>query len=88
MAADVGSMNDAAGKRNDAEDAKEKLYTYASYVPFANFKGSVTEVSLKIITSLASLIVFIRSLTLKLKFINGDVTVDCTKLFCMYCIIV
>ena len=45
VAADVGSMNDAAGKRNDAEDAKEKLYTYASYVPFANFKGSVTEVS-------------------------------------------
>ena len=38
-------MDDAAGKRNDAEDAKEKLYTYASYVPCTNFKGTVTEVS-------------------------------------------
>jgi len=31
-------------KRNDEENAKEKLYTYASYVPTASFKnlGTVT----------------------------------------------
>lgn len=27
-----------AGKRNDDEDAKEKLYTYASFVPVLSFK--------------------------------------------------
>ncbi|KAJ3383121.1 60S ribosomal protein L31 [Lobulomyces angularis] len=29
-------------KRNDAEDAKEKLYTLVSYVPTKNFKGLTT----------------------------------------------
>lgn len=29
---------DNTGKRNDEEDAKEKLYTYASYVPVLTFK--------------------------------------------------
>ncbi|KAJ3053125.1 60S ribosomal protein L31 [Rhizophlyctis rosea] len=28
-----------ARKRNDAEDAKEKLYSYVSFVPVTNFKG-------------------------------------------------
>lgn len=60
-------MDDAAGKRNDAEDAKEKLYTYASYVPCTNFKGTVTEVSGFIEYTSHRLIVMIRSLTLKLK---------------------
>ena len=27
-----------AGKRNDEENAKEKLYTYASHVPVDSFK--------------------------------------------------
>lgn len=27
-----------AGKRNDDDGAKEKLYTYASYVPVTTFK--------------------------------------------------
>ncbi|KAL5497785.1 RPL31B [Sanghuangporus vaninii] len=31
-------------KRNDDEDAKEKLYTYATYVPVASFKGLETTV--------------------------------------------
>ncbi|EJD01851.1 ribosomal protein L31e [Fomitiporia mediterranea MF3/22] len=31
-------------KRNDDEDAKEKLYTYASYVPVISFKGLETTV--------------------------------------------
>ena len=30
----------AAGKRNDEENAKEKLYTYASHVPVESFKVS------------------------------------------------
>ncbi|KAJ3395395.1 60S ribosomal protein L31 [Lobulomyces angularis] len=29
-------------RRNDAEDAKEKLYTLVSYVPTKNFKGLTT----------------------------------------------
>ncbi|KAK7042528.1 60S ribosomal protein [Favolaschia claudopus] len=29
-------------KRNDEENAKEKLYTYASHVPVASFKGLQT----------------------------------------------
>ncbi|GJJ14623.1 60S ribosomal protein L31 [Clathrus columnatus] len=29
-------------RRNDEEDAKEKLYTYASYVPVTDFKGLQT----------------------------------------------
>ena len=28
----------STGKRNDEEDAKEKLYTYASHVPVVSFK--------------------------------------------------
>jgi hypothetical protein len=28
-----------ARKRNDDEDAKEKLYSYVTYVPVASFKG-------------------------------------------------
>ncbi|TFY57792.1 hypothetical protein EVJ58_g6815 [Rhodofomes roseus] len=31
-------------KRNDEENAKEKLYTYASYVPVESFKGLETVV--------------------------------------------
>ncbi|KAF9170318.1 60S ribosomal protein L31 [Mortierella sp. AD011] len=31
-------------KRNDDEDAKEKLYTYVSYVPVTSFKGLETQV--------------------------------------------
>ncbi|CAG7855064.1 SubName: Full=Probable 60S ribosomal protein L31 {ECO:0000313/EMBL:CCA76582.1} [Serendipita indica DSM 11827] len=31
-------------KRNDDEGAKEKLYTYASYVPVESFKGLQTTV--------------------------------------------
>ncbi|KAL0945880.1 hypothetical protein HGRIS_012163 [Hohenbuehelia grisea] len=31
-------------KRNDEENAKEKLYTYASHVPVASFKGLQTTV--------------------------------------------
>ncbi|KAJ1301267.1 hypothetical protein OPQ81_003674 [Rhizoctonia solani] len=31
-------------KRNDDEDAKEKLYVYASHVPVASFKGLQTVV--------------------------------------------
>ncbi|KAH6569423.1 hypothetical protein BASA50_000669 [Batrachochytrium salamandrivorans] len=30
-------------KRNDAEDAKEKLYTFVTVVPTTNFKGLQTE---------------------------------------------
>ncbi|KAI8345288.1 ribosomal protein L31e-domain-containing protein [Choanephora cucurbitarum] len=33
-----------ARKRNDDEDAKEKLYSYVTYVPVAEFKGLQTEV--------------------------------------------
>ena len=31
-------------KRNDDEEAKEKLYTYVSYVPVTSFKGLETQV--------------------------------------------
>ncbi|TFK32727.1 ribosomal protein L31e-domain-containing protein, partial [Crucibulum laeve] len=31
-------------KRNDEENAKEKLYTYVSYVPVTSFKGLQTQV--------------------------------------------
>jgi large subunit ribosomal protein L31e len=30
-------------KRNDTEDAKEKLYTLVSHVPVVNFKGLLNE---------------------------------------------
>jgi len=33
-----------ARKRNDEEDAKEKLYSYVSHVPTATFKGVETQV--------------------------------------------
>ncbi|CAO3661230.1 unnamed protein product [Rhizopus stolonifer] len=33
-----------ARKRNDDEDAKEKLYSYVTYVPVSNFKGLETQV--------------------------------------------
>lgn len=33
-----------ARKRNDDEDAKEKLYSYVSYVPVTSFKGLETAV--------------------------------------------
>lgn len=32
-----------ARKRNDSEDAQEKLYTLVSHVPMTNFKGVLTE---------------------------------------------
>nr|CAG8643557.1 14100_t:CDS:2 [Entrophospora candida] len=31
-------------RRNDEEDAKEKLYTYVTYVPVSTFKGLQTQV--------------------------------------------
>ncbi|KAG9287341.1 hypothetical protein G9A89_023712 [Geosiphon pyriformis] len=31
-------------KRNDEEDAKEKLYTYVTYVPVTSFKGLQTSI--------------------------------------------
>ncbi|CAJ0633167.1 12489_t:CDS:2 [Entrophospora sp. SA101] len=31
-------------RRNDEEDAKEKLYTYVTYVPVPTFKGLQTQV--------------------------------------------
>lgn len=34
-------MPHSAGKRNDEENAKEKLYTYASHVPVESFKVSL-----------------------------------------------
>jgi large subunit ribosomal protein L31e len=34
-------MLHSIGKRNDEENAKEKLYTYATYVPTASFKVSL-----------------------------------------------
>jgi large subunit ribosomal protein L31e len=34
-------MSHSSGKRNDEENAKEKLYTYASFVPTASFKVSL-----------------------------------------------
>ncbi|KAH8827125.1 60S ribosomal protein L31 [Flagelloscypha sp. PMI_526] len=33
-----------SGRRNDEENAKEKLYTYASHVPVLSFKGLETTV--------------------------------------------
>ena len=33
-----------ARKRNDDEDAKEKLYTYVTVIPTTNFKGLQTQV--------------------------------------------
>ncbi|KAI8365270.1 ribosomal protein L31e-domain-containing protein [Radiomyces spectabilis] len=33
-----------ARKRNDEEDAKEKLYSYVTYVPVSSFKGLETTV--------------------------------------------
>ncbi|KAL1933560.1 hypothetical protein VTP01DRAFT_7650 [Rhizomucor pusillus] len=33
-----------ARKRNDDEDAKEKLYSYVTYVPVTNFKGLETTI--------------------------------------------
>ncbi|KAI8910654.1 hypothetical protein PhCBS80983_g03638 [Powellomyces hirtus] len=30
-------------RRNDAEDAKEKLYTFVTFVPVTNFKGLQTQ---------------------------------------------
>ncbi|RIA98136.1 ribosomal protein L31e-domain-containing protein [Glomus cerebriforme] len=33
-----------ARRRNDEEDAKEKLYTHVSYVPMISFKGTQTEI--------------------------------------------
>lgn len=38
-----------AGKRNDDEDAKEKLYTYATYVPVTTFKASLFYYCLKLL---------------------------------------
>lgn len=32
------------GKRNDDENAKEKLFVYATYVPVTSFKGLETTV--------------------------------------------
>jgi large subunit ribosomal protein L31e len=34
-------MPHPAGKRNDEENAKEKLFTYATFVPTASFKVSL-----------------------------------------------
>jgi hypothetical protein len=40
-------MPRSAGKRNDEENAKEKLYTYASHVPVETFKVSLVLLLLK-----------------------------------------
>jgi large subunit ribosomal protein L31e len=40
-------MPHSAGKRNDEENAKEKLYTYASHVPVESFKVSLVSLPLK-----------------------------------------
>lgn len=40
-------MPHSAGKRNDEENAKEKLYTYASHVPVESFKVSFVSLPLK-----------------------------------------
>ncbi len=37
----------STGKRNDEENAKEKLYTYASHVPVETFKVSLVSLRLK-----------------------------------------
>jgi hypothetical protein len=37
----IFSMPHFTGKRNDEENAKEKLYTYASHVPVETFKVSL-----------------------------------------------
>jgi hypothetical protein len=42
-------MSYSSGKRNDEENAKEKLYTYASYVPVETFKVSLVSLLLKAI---------------------------------------
>ena len=34
----TGGRYRVAGKRNDEENAKEKLFTYATYVPVESFK--------------------------------------------------
>ncbi len=34
----TGLLKDNLGKRNDDENAKEKLYTYVSHVPVITFK--------------------------------------------------
>ena len=36
----TGGRYRVTGKRNDEENAKEKLYTYASHVPVESFKVS------------------------------------------------
>lgn len=41
-------------KRNDAEDAKEKLYTYVEAVPVAKFKGESIMLSVNVWRSLSS----------------------------------
>ncbi|KAI6115317.1 ribosomal protein L31e-domain-containing protein [Pisolithus croceorrhizus] len=38
------SFSLVTGKRNDEENAKEKLYTYATHVPVTSFKGLQTTV--------------------------------------------
>jgi hypothetical protein len=40
-------MPHSAGKRNDEENAKEKLYTYATHVPVETFKVSLVLLLLK-----------------------------------------
>lgn len=40
------SYNQLSGKRNDEEDAKEKLYTYVSHVPVTSFKVPIQLLSI------------------------------------------
>jgi hypothetical protein len=40
-------MPRSPGKRNDEENAKEKLFTYASHVPVDTFKVSLVSLLLK-----------------------------------------
>ena len=40
------SINQLSGKRNDEEDAKEKLYTYVSHVPVTSFKVPIHPLSM------------------------------------------
>jgi len=37
-------LTNITGKRNDDEDAKEKLYVYVQAVPVTSFKGLETQV--------------------------------------------
>lgn len=39
-----------SGKRNDEENAKEKLYTYASHVPVTSFKAGLSSLAIQFVS--------------------------------------